>query len=529
MALKRLTSFFLTLPVVTALALGLSTGTFAKAAGGKTLVIALSSDSTGLDPETVENNDSGYVMSAIYDDLVAYKPGSTDVEYTGIASQVDISKDGLTYTFTIRPGIKFTDGTPCDADAVVKWLDRLLNKDNPNYYAKRPGIDSFVPDTFHNVDKWYKEGADKAVVHMTKPDGSFLNSLAMVWMGVTSPAAVEKYGLEFYKHPVGTGPFKLVEWVPNDHVTLEANKNYWKGAPKIDRIVYRVIPESTVRAIELMKGSIDVIADITPTDALTLEGKPGVHLIKQPGLMILGIALPTQTKPFDDVRVRLAFNYGVNKDTLCKFVFKGLATPMNAPMPPSQWGYDKTLPGYPYNPEKAKKLLADAGYPNGLDATLYIYPAQRSYNSAGGPAVGQAVQNDLKQIGVNLSLQQLEFGAFLAKTRSKEFSDLCLAGWSGDNGDPDNFLGALWRSNTLINSAHYSSKAFDDLLAKGLAATTVKDRVAIYKQAQKVLNDDAPWIYLNYATQMRAHSTKVHGMVLNPTAMFFGMDKVSKD
>jgi peptide/nickel transport system substrate-binding protein len=496
----------------------------------KPLVIALGADNTGLDPETVMNNESGFIMAAIYDELVEYKPGTTEVG-PGLADSWDISPDGLTYIFHLHQGIKFQDGSPFNADAVVAWLDRLLNKNNPNYYAKRPGIDSYVDFTFHGVDSYKKLDDNTVQIHMTKPNAEFLNSLAMVWMGVTSPAAVEKYGLNFYKHPVGTGPFKFVEWVPNDHVTLEANLEFWKGQPKLSKLIYRVIPESSVRVMELQKGTVDVLADVSPADAIILRKDKKVRLLEQPGLMVNGVALPTQVKPFNDRRVRQALNYAINKASLNKFLFKGLATTMNSPLPPTQWGYDKSLRGYPHSVKKAKKLLREAGYPKGFEATLYVYPNPRSYNPVGGPDLAQALQSDLKKIGVKIQIQQLEWGAFLAKARSKDFGDMALAGWSGDNGDPDNFLDALWGTDQIPsgNEAHYSNKEFDKINAEALATTDHDKRVALYKKGQKILMHDAPWIFLNYATMIRATTKKVHGMVLNPTAMFFDMDKVYKN
>ncbi len=510
-------------------ALTLSMSFYGPAASAAPLVIAMGADNTGLDPMTVMNNESGFIMAAIYNELVEYKPGSTEVG-PGLADTWDVSKDGLTYTFHLHPGVMFHDGTPCNADAIVAWLDRQLNKANPNYYANKPGVDSYVDFTFHGVDS-YKKVDDRTVrIHMTKPNAEFLNSLAMVWTGVTSPAAVAKWGPDYYKHPVGTGPFKFVEWVPNDHVTLEPNMAFWKGKPKLDKLIYRVIPESAVRVMEIKKGTVDVLADVSPADSKILMEDKNIHMMAEPGLMVNGVALPTNTKPFNDVRVRQALNYAVDKETLNKYLYKGLATTMNSPLPPTQWGYDKSLPGYPYNPEKAKQLLAAAGYPNGFNATLYVYPNPRGYNPVGGATLGQAIQADLKKVGVNLTLQQLEWGAYLAKVRTREFSDMCLTGWSGDNGDPDNFIGALWDTSQIPsgNMSHFSNPAFDALVAKAVAEPNYKNRLVLYDQAQKMLMDQAPWIFVNYATNLRAHSVKVQGMVLNPTSMFFDMDKVSK-
>jgi peptide/nickel transport system substrate-binding protein len=509
---------------------GNSSGGQAANQSDKTIVIALGADNTGLDPESVMNNESGYVMSAIYDELVEYKPGTTEIG-PGLADNWDISTDGLTYTFHLHKGVKFQDGTSCNADAIVQWLDRLLNSNNPNYYANRKGIDSYVDFTFHGVDKYTKVDDNTVQIHMTKPNAEFLNSLAMVWMGVTSPDAVKKWGQDYYKHPVGTGPFKFVEWVSNDHVTLTANADYWKEKPKVSKIVYRIIPESSVRVLELKKGTVDVLADVAPSDANTLKQDSSVNVLEQPGLMVDGVSLPTQVKPFNDPRVRQALNYAINKDDLNQYLYKGMATTMNSPLPPVEWSYDKSLPAYSYDVEKAKGLLTQAGYPSGFTATLYVYPNPRSYNPVGGPQLAQALQADLKKVGVTINIQQIEWGAFLAKVRSKDFGDMALAGWSGDNGDPDNFLDSLWGTDQIPsgNEAHYTNKQLDDLLAKALQSTDQSERTDLYKQAQKTLHDDAPWIFLNYATQIRATSAKVHGLVLNPTGMFFGLEQVSKD
>lgn len=510
-----------------------SEGTGGSETGGATandgtLVVAIGADATGLDPESVMNNESGFVMSTIFDGLTKYKPGTTEVE-PGLAESWDVAPDGLTYTFHLRKGVSFHDGTPFNAHTTVQWLDRLLDPNNPNYYAKRQGIDSYVDFTFHNVKSYEATDDHTLVVHMKQPDATLLNSLAMAWMGVTSPGADAKYGLDIYKHPVGTGPFKFVEWVPNDHITVGANPDYWNGAPQLRRIIFKVVPEEATRILMLQRGDADILADVDPADVEKLKSDPNVNVLTQPGLTHLGISLPAQTKPFNDVRVRQALNYAVNKDELNQYLYRGVATTMTSPMPPVLWGFNKDLKAYPYDPDKAKQLLSEAGYPKGFKATLYVYSNPRGYNPVGGAKLGEAVKEYLAKVGVDLDLQQLEWGAYLEKVRSKDFRDLSVDGWTGDNGDPDNFLAVKWATGSIPagNTSHYSNPEVDRLLADAVSASDHQKRVDDYMRAQEIIWNDAPWIWINYTTQVRATSKRVHGFQLNPTTMFFDMEKVS--
>ena len=493
---------------------------------GGTLVIGLGADATGLDPQRVMNNESGFVMGLIFDRLVHYKPGTTEV-IPGLAEKWDISPDGLVYTFNLKKGVKFTDGTPFNAGAMVKEFDRMKNPANPNYYKKLQGVHSFGDDTYDPVTKYEAVDDYTFKVTLKAPYAPFLANLGMVWSGVMSPAAVEKSGLDSPKNPVGTGPFKLVEWVRDDHITLEANKDYWGGKPFLDKVTFKIIPENSVRLMKLEKGELDVIDGINPDDVPKIKNNPKLALLEQPGLTINGVRLPTDFKPFDDKRVRQALNYAVNKEEMDNFLYKGVAVEMKSPLPPVQWGYNNELKGYPYDPEKAKKLLAEAGYPNGFKAKLLSYPNPRGYNPV-GPKLAVAIQDYLKKVGVEVQIEQLEWGAFLQTIRSGKYEGMGLGGWSGDNGDPDNFLFTLFHSKNIPvgNTAKYKNEKVDDLLLKAQQANSMDERVRLYKEAQALIMDDAPWIFVNHTKQVRATSAKVKGLQLNPLQMFLDMEKV---
>lgn len=493
-----------------------------------TLIIAMGADATGLDPASVMNNESGFVMSTLFDGLTRYKPGTTEVE-PGLAESWDVSPDGLTYTFHLRKGVKFHDGTPFDADAAVKWLDRLLNPNNPNYYAKRPGIDSFVDFTFGEVTSYRAVDPYTLVITLREPDATFLQSLAMVWSGVTSPAADEKYGLEIYKHPVGTGPYKFFEWQPNDHITVEANPDYWGGAPSIQRIIFKVVPEESTRILMLQRGDVHILADVDPANVDMLKKDPNITVLEQPGLFHLGISMPVDRPPFTDVRVRHALNYAVNKDELNQHLYRGLAQTLTSPIPSVLWGHNDDLKPYQYDPDKARQLLAEAGYPNGFTATMWVSANPRGYNPVGGAKLGEAIKEYLAQVGVNIDIQQLEWGAFLEKVRSKDFHDMAPDGWAGDNGDPDNFLAVKWASWAIPtgNQSHYSNPEVDQLLADARKTISMDQRIQDYLKAQEIIWYDAPWIWLSEMMQVRPIRSCVHGFELNPTTMFFDMNKVT--
>jgi peptide/nickel transport system substrate-binding protein len=259
-----------------------------------------------------------------------------------------------------------------------------------------------------------------------------------------------------------------------------------------------------------------------------IQGDSDLQLLTQTGLTINGIAVPTDTKPFDDVRVRQALNYAVDKKAINDSLYKGLAVTMTSPLPPAEWGFDDSLKGYPYDPEKAKALLKEAGYPDGFKTELLAYTSARGYNPA-GPQLAVAVQGYLKQIGVEASVQQIEFGAYLAKARSGKYDGMFMVGWSGDNGDPDNFVGEIFGSEhiPITNMARFRNPDLDNVLQQARRESDHAKRVELYQQAQKMIVEGAPWIMVNSTLQVRAARKEVKGFQLNPTQMFFDMEKVS--
>jgi peptide/nickel transport system substrate-binding protein len=499
-----------------------------QARADKTLVVAIAADPAGgLDPEAVLNNTCGFIMATIYDSLVKYKPGTVDPE-AGLAKSYEASADGLTWTFHLRDGVKFHDGTPLTAQGYVQTIKRLVDKQDPDSIFNTGPVESFIDDTYDQVASYTALDDHTIQFKLKSPSGPFLNNLAMVWNGVVSPTAVHKFGKDFRKNPVGTGPFIFKEWRPNDQVVLDANPNYWGGKPKVDHLIFKVIPDAQAALLAIKRGDVHILADVSVQTVPAIKSDPNLVVVTQPGLTVSGIGLTMENKILADKRVRQALNYAIDKDTLDKTLYQGLAIGLTSPLPTSQWGWDKSLKGYPYDPAKAKALLKDAGYPDGFEMELLSYSSPRGYNPAGAE-LSVAIQGYLSKIGVKANIRKEEMGAFLAEIRSGKYANMFTVGWSGDNGDPDNFLYNLFGSGAIPvgDTEHYKNPEVDKLLDDGKKISDHAKRIAIYEKAQKIILDDAPWIFVNQTLQVRVTRKEVKGFELNPTQMMFEMNKVS--
>lgn len=483
------------------------------------LVFGRGADADRLDPARTTSGESVKITLNIFDTLVQFKPGSTDVE-PALAEKYEPSADGTEWTFHLRQGVKFHDGTPFNADAVLFSFQRQMDNNHKYYYEDM----EYAEMTLGVVKEVVKVDEYTVKFVLNHPFGPFLRNIAMFCNAIVSPAALEKFGDDFFKNPVGTGPFKFVKWDRDSQIVLEANKEYWGGAPKVDQVIFRVIPENSVRLAELQAGNIHMMDGLDPNDIATVEKDTNLALMKQPGLNINYLCFPTRLKPFSDVRVRQAISYAINKENIVNYLYKAAAIVATGPVPKTILDYD--VPGYPYDPEKAKELLKQAGFGKGMKMSLWCYPNPRAYNPVGAK-LAEAVAADLEKVGITCTIQTMEWTSYLAQSKSeKGFDGPFFLGWMGDNGDVDNFLYALLSTDNIPggNRARYSNAQVDDLLLKAQKTTDEAARADLYRQAVDLIVKDAPWVFITHTQDMVVLRKGVTGFTQSPLTLFFLKD-----
>lgn len=482
---------------------------------GGTLIFGKGRDATRLDPADTTDGESSIVTENLFDKLIHFQEDSTALE-PGLATSWEISDDGLRYTFHLREGVTFHDGTPFDAEAVKLNFDRQRQPLEGQQFEFWQSFFEPVVDAITVVDPLTVRITLKGV------DATFLSNLAMFSMGIVSPAALAKYGASVNRHPVGTGPFRFVRWVPNQKIVLEANEQYWGGRPYLDRLIFKPVPENAVRLLELEVGAIHAMNGLNPDDTARVEANPELSFLQEPGMNIGYMAMNNDRKPFDQVKVRQALNHAINKPALIKAFFADgrLGESAKNPMPPTLWGYNHAIQDYAYDAARAKRLLAEAGYPDGFEMELWALPVVRPYMPQ-GQRVAEAIQSDLAQIGVKVRITTYEWGVYLDKL-GKGDHQAALIGWIGDNGDPDNFLFNLLgasnaRKGGSSNYAFYRGEEAHRLLLRARRVSDPAERTRLYEAAQEVIHRDAPWVPLFHAKQMAATRADVRGFTLHPT------------
>ncbi|GGE29042.1 ABC transporter substrate-binding protein [Pullulanibacillus camelliae] len=488
-----------------------------KSNGNKTLVFGRGADSVQLDPSKVTDGESMYVTNQIYDTLVRYKQENTEVK-PALATDWQTSDDGKVWTFHLRKAVKFHDGTDFNADAVVYNFKRWTKSADFVYYgymfgASKDNMKGIISDV---------EAADDYTVKFTlsEPNAPFLQTLAMPPFGIASPTAIKKYGDNYFKHPVGTGPFIFDSWVKDDKITLHKNKEYFGQVADVDKVIFRVIPDNSARFMELQAGTIDVMDGLNPEDMQKVTDDSNLKIVSRPSMNVAYMAMNTSKKgPMSNKKVRQAINMAIDKKKLMS-LYQGIGKEAKNPMPPSLWGYNDDVKDYSYNVEEAKKLLAEAGYGDGFTMNLYTMTNPRPYMPQ-PKLTAEAIQQMLKDVNIKVNIVENDWDTHLAKTEDGEH-DAALMGWTGDNGDPDNFLYVLLdkdnaKKGSAGNIAFYKNDQVHDLLKKGQITMDQNDRTEIYKQVQEIVHNDAPWVPIAYTTPPMAVNKKVMDYVPHPT------------
>ena len=485
----------------------------APAHAAKDVVFAVASTFTTTDPYDANDTLSQAMAKSFYEGLFGFDKNMKLIPV--LAESYTASPDGLTYTIKLKKGIKFQDGTDFNAEAVKVNFDRVTNPENK---LKRYGLYSIIAKT---------EPLDDATVRITlkEPFSAFINDLAHPSGVMISPAALKQWGSkDIAFHPVGTGPFKFVEWKATDYLKVAKNENYWrKGFPKVDTITWKPVVDNNSRAALMQTGEAQFTFPVPYELADVLKSKPQLDVVAAPSIVLRYLSMNTQQKPFDNVKVRQAIAYAINKQALAKVAFSGYAVPADGVVPDAV-EYSVKLGPWPYDLAKAKKLMAEAGYPNGFETELWS-----AYNHSTAQKVSQFLQQQLSQIGIRTRITLLEAGQRVEKVESWPDPKtapvrLYYVGWSASTGEADWALRPLLFGDSwppkLFNTAYYRSDKVDADIKGALASTDNAQKAKLYRDAQQTIWNDAPWAPLVTEKLLSAHSKKLSGVYVMPDASF---------
>jgi|GEM_PF-106955 len=524
------------------------------ATAGGTFIFGRGGDSVQLDPAIVTDGESFRVTGQCLEPLYQYEPSSTK-PIPALATECTANEDSTVWTCQLREGVEFHDGTPFNADAVVFNFERWRFTDHPYHFDSQ--VFEYYEYMWNGFDEDSMiasvEAVDEYTVEFTlaEPLAPFLANLAMDIFAISSPAAIEEAG-EDYGLPgvgcVGTGPFKFVEWVEGDHITVEANEDYWGGAPTIDEIVWRVIPDDSARFLALQAGDIHGLEQAVVEDLVTAEEDPNLYVETRPALNTGYLAFPFQTEEFQDIRVREAVAHAINLEGLVENFYGDYGEVATNFLPPLIWGHNDAIEAWEYDPELSQQLLAEAGYPDGLsevtiafdieDAegnvvyeqgeklplTLYYMPVTRFYYPS-PQEIGEAMAADLASAGFDITLELAgDWPTYLGLRREGRLPGLYQLGWGGDNGDPDNFhnyfFGGLSSPDATKEpdprEGWYANQEVAELCYEGLVTPEQENRIPIYEEIEQLLRDDVARLWVAHNNTPLIFRNEVSGYIPQP-------------
>jgi ABC-type transport system substrate-binding protein len=499
-------------------------------AKGGDIVVTYKDDITTLDPAIGYDWVNWSMIKSLYSRLMDYEPGTANL-VPSLAESFDVSADGLTYTFKLRPGVKFSNGRAVIASDVKYSIERAVNPKTQGpgagFFGAINGFDTVSGGTSETLSGIETPDDMTVVFKLSRPDATFLHVLAINFASVVPKEAVEAAAGDFGKKPVGSGTFILKDWTIGQRLVFDRNPDYFnKDLPYIDKVTVEVGQEPLVALLRLQQGEIDIAGDgIPPAKFLEIKNSPeGAQMIVDGEQLHTGyLTLNTKIKPLDDVKVRQAINMAVNKERITR-ILNGRATPANQPLPPLMPGYDKAFTGYAFDVEKAKALLAEAGFPDGFETVLY------STNTDPQPRIAQAIQQDLAAIGVKAEVRALAQGNVIAAGGTEGEAPMIWSGgmaWIADFPDPSNFYGPILGCGGAVqggwNWSWYCNEALDK---RAIEADSMSDPAKVAERQAawgKIFTDimaDAPWVPVINERRVVAKSARMGGpdnIYIDPT------------
>jgi glutathione transport system substrate-binding protein len=475
---------------------------------GKDITIAVAADFTTMDPHDTNDTLSYSVQKTMLQGLVGFDKEMKVIPV--LAENYSVNDNATEFTFKLRKGIKFHDGTPFNAEAVKANLDRLTD---PNSTLIRSSLFKVVKETIV-IDEYTVK------VILSEPFGAMINTFAHPAAMMISPQALKQYGDEVSKHPVGTGPYMFEEWQPGDHLTVKKNPDYWNATGnEVDSIIFKPTPENGTRIAMLQAGDADIIYPVPTESVKSIDGKNGIIVETNPSIVVQYLSMNTLKKPFDDPRVRQAINYAINKEAFTQVVFNGFASPLKSVIAPNTQFYSEQK-GYDFDLEKAKKLMAEAGYANGFTATLW------GNNNSTSMKAMEFIQQQLAQINIKVTIESMESGTLSdkiwnVKTPEEAEIQLYYGGWSPSTGDAD------WGIRPLLggkesyppfsyNTAYYNNEKVNKLISDALKTADPNVRKNVYAEIQTEIWNDAPWAFLAVTDTICGYKNYVKGAYLLP-------------
>ncbi|HSW10128.1 MAG TPA: glutathione ABC transporter substrate-binding protein [Bacillota bacterium] len=479
------------------------------------LVIAMGVEPESLDPIRMSSSPAATVSRHVTETLIYL-----DVDGTlrpGLAESWDVSADNLVWTLRLRRGVEFHDGTPFDAEAAKFNLERFLNPDNR------------APFRFLIARIIRVEAADGHTLrlHLDAPFAPLLSHLSHAFIGMVSPASVRALPADgVVEAPVGTGPFIFDSWARGEQIVLRRNPDFWGTAPVIETVTFRFVPEDASRLVMLETGEAHAIMRVPPKDVPRLQGDPEIQVVKEDSVRVIYIGFNTQVPPFNDRRVRQALNYAIDKQAIVDTILAGAGSVSTAPIVPAVFGYHTVGP-YPFDPARARQLLAEAGFPQGFRATMH-HPTGRYMMDV---TIVESIQSMLRDVGVELELVTMEWAAYLAFLRvppAEAKHQMFMLGWGCVTLDADYGIYPLLHSSQWPPAgwgvSYFKSDLADGLMDQARITPDRAQREALYRDALTAIWEDAPWIFLHNEVQINAVRANVQGLIHHPLENIFAWD-----